>query len=256
MVNKNPPMAMDREEVNRIIRQVDDAAEAHNNDPDILEQLDIRRNSINNTGNYRSGNNIHNVQLLQISSWQDWETFRNLFGCPLFVNPPPYVGQLLDHMDNGFGSIYGELQIMLFRSFAGEVGNHYAFFTIIVAPHRHFIDGDIEPFLYTDGDHTDMNLRALFDDNPHSIVREITEYEILDLVNENNIALELLDFFQMNANVHDAAENVRPPPPPPNRGIDLAELYFAALADADADDNIIPYWLDQNNPQVQSNIRG
>jgi hypothetical protein len=146
---------------------------------------------------------------------------------------------------------------MLFRSFAGEVGNHYAFFTIIVAPHRHFIDGNIEPFLYTDGDHTDMNLRALFDDNPHSIVREITEYEILDLVNENNIALELLDFFQMNA--ADAAENVRPPPPPPNRGIDLAELYFAALADADADAddaNIIPYWQEQNNPQVQSNIRG
>jgi hypothetical protein len=134
---------------------------------------------------------------------------------------------------------------MLFRSFAGGL-SHYAFFTIIVNPHRHFIDGNIEPFLYTDGDQTDMNLRALFDDNPHSIVREITEYEILDLVSENNIALELLDFFQNNADI--AAENVRPPPPPPNIGIDLAELYFAALADAeDADENIIPYWLEQNN---------
>lgn len=249
-VNNNPQMDMDREEVNRIIRQVDDAAEAHNNTPAILQQLDIRRNSINNTGNYRTGNNIHNVQLLQIGSRQDWETFRNLFGCPLFENPPPYVGQLLDHLDNGFGSIYGDLQIMLFRSFAGGL-SHYAFFTIIVDPHQHYIDGDIEPFLYTDGDQTDMNLRALFDDNPHSIVREITEYEILDLVNENNTALELLDFFQNNADIAAAAdENVRPPPPPPNRGIDLAELYFAALADAnapDADDNIIPYWLEQNN---------
>ena len=241
-VNNNPQMDMDREEAIRIIRQVDDAAHAHNNAPAILQQLDIRRNSINNTGNYRTGNNIHDVQLLQIGSRQDWETFRNLFGCPLFENPPPYVGQLLDHLDNGIGSIYGDLQIMLFRSFAGGL-SHYAFFAIIVVPHQHFIDGDIEPFLYTDGDQTDMNLRALFDDNPHSIVREITEYEILDLVNENNIALELLDFFQNNAAAAD--ENVRPPPPPQNRGVDLAELYFAALADAD--DNIIPYWLEQNN---------
>ena len=239
-VNNNPQMDMDREEAIRIIRQVDDAAHAHNNAPAILQQLDIRRNSINNTGNYRTGNNIHDVQLLQIGSRQDWETFRNLFGCPLFANPPPYVGQLLDHLDNGFGSIYGDLQIMLFRSFAGEL-SHYAFFTIIVDHHRHYIDGNIEPFLYTDGDQTDMNLRALFDDNPHSIVREITEYEILDLVSENNIALELLDFFQMNA----VAENIHPPPPPLNGGVDLAELYFAALADAN--DNIIPYWLEQNN---------
>ena len=238
----NYQMDHEQEELNRIIRQVDAAAEAHNNDPDILQQLDIRRNIVNNTGNYRSGNNIHNVQLLQISCRQDWETFRNLFGCPLFTNPPPYVRQLLDHLDNGLGSIYGDLQIMLFRSFAGGL-SHYAFFTIIVDPHRHFIDGDIEPFLYTDGDQTDTNLRVLFDDNPHSIVREITEYEILDLVTENNIALELLDFFQNNAAV--VAENV---PPPPNRGIDFAEFYFAALADAaDAADNIIPYWLEQNN---------
>jgi hypothetical protein len=254
-INNIPQINMDREEAIRIIRQVNDAAEAHNNHPDILQQLDIRRNSINNTANYRSGNNIHNVQSLQISCRQDWETFRNLFGCPLFETPPPYVRQLLDHLDNGFGSIYGELQIMLFRSFAGDGLSHYAFFAIIVDPHQHFIDGGIEPFLYTDGDQTDTNLRALFDDNPHSIVREITEYEILDLVNENNTALELLDFFQRNAD-----ENVRPPPPPPNRGIDLAELYFAALADANApdadaadavdavdDDNIIPYWLEQNN---------
>lgn len=246
---------MDSEEAIRIIRQVNDAAEAHNNHPAILQQLDIRRNSINNTANYRSGNNIHNVQSLQISCRQDWETFRNLFGCPLFENPSHYVEQLLDHLDNGFGSIYGDLQIMLFRSFAGDGLSHYAFFMIIVDPHRHFIDGEIEPFLYTDGDQTDMNLRALFDDNPHSIVREITEYEILDLVNENNIALELIDFFQRNADADAADENVHPPPPPPNRGIDLAELYFAALADADDadaadaadDDNIIPYWLEQNN---------
>jgi hypothetical protein len=232
---------MDREEVNRIIHQVNENARAHNNDPAILEQLNIRRNSINNTDNYISGNREHNVQLLQISSWQDWETFRNLFGCQLFANPPPYIRELLDDMDYGVGSIYGDLQIMLFRSLGGGGNSHYAFFTIIVEPHRHFIDGDIEPFLYTDGDQTDMNLRVMFDDNPHSIVREITEYEILDLVSENNIVLELLDFFQMNA---DAAENVRPP----NIGIDLAELYYAALAEADAaDDNIIPYWLEQNN---------
>jgi hypothetical protein len=235
-------MNMNREEVNRIIRLVDDAANAHNNDPNILQRLSIRRNSINNTGNYRSGNNIHNVQSLQIGCRQDWETFRNLFECPLFENPPPYVSQLLDYLDEGFGSIYGDLQIMLFRSFAGEDGNHYAFFTIIVSPHCHFIDGDIEPFLYTDGDQTDMNLRVLFDDNPHSIVREITEYEILDLVNENNTALELLEFFQRNA---AADENVRPPPPPPNIGLDLAGFYFAALDDAD--DNIIPYRFEQNN---------
>jgi hypothetical protein len=56
----------------------------------------------------------------------------------------------------------------------------------------------------------------------------------------------LREYLQHNADI--AAENVRPPPPPPNIGIDLAELYFAALADAeDADENIIPYWLEQNN---------
>jgi len=236
-------MDMDREEINRIIHQVDDAAHAHNNNPAIIEQLNIRRNSINNRANYYSGNNIHRVQLLQISCRQDWETFRNLFGFQIFGNPPPYIRELLNHLDDGFGSIYGDLQIMLFRSFAGGL-SHYAFFTIIVDPHRHFIDGDIEPFLYTEGDQMDMNLRMLFDDNPHSIVNEITEYEILTLVNKHNIARELLDFFQNNADAN-AVENVRPPP---NIGIDLAELYFAELADIDAlDYNIIPYWLEQNN---------
>jgi hypothetical protein len=240
-------MYQTQEELNRIIRQVDENARAHNVNPAILEQLSIRRNGINNTGNYRSGNHTHNVQMRQIGSRQDWETFYNLFGFQLFANPSPYVVELLDHLDNGFGSLYGELQIMLFRSFAGENAAHYAFFMIVIDPHRHFIDGDIEPFLYTDGDQTDINLRALFDNNPHSIINEITEYEILDLVREHNVALELLDFFQNNAGNADEDEDVGPPPPPPNMGIDLAELYFAALADDDDDDNIIPYWLENNN---------
>lgn len=233
-------MDHNQEELNRIIQHVNENAHAHNNDPAIIEQLNIRRNIVNNTDNYRSGNNIHDVQMLQIGSRQDWETFRDLFRFQLFANPPPYVLELLDYMDNGFGSAYGELNIMLFRSFAGGI-SHYAFFTIIIDPHRHFIDGDIEPFLYTDGDETDIAIRELFDDNPYSIVNEITEYEILDLVREHNFARELIDFFQNNA------ENVHPQPPPPNRGIDLAELYFAALGDADADANIIPYWLENNN---------
>jgi hypothetical protein len=241
---------MDREELNRIIRQVNENARAHNNDPAILEQLNIRQNIVNNTDNYRSGNNIHDVQMLQIGSRQDWETFRNLFRFQLFTNPPPYVLELLEYMDNGFGSIYGELQIMLFRSFAGGGLPHYAFFTIVIDPHRHFIDGDIQPFLYTDGDETDMAIRELFDVNPYTVVEEITEYEILNLVREHNFARELIDFFQNNAD--NAVENVHPQPPPQNRGIDLAELYFAALADDaddadDADANIIPYWLENNN---------
>jgi hypothetical protein len=238
-------MDHNQEELNRIIQQVNENADAHNNDPAILEQLNIRRNIVNNTDNYLSGNREHNVQMLQICSRQEWEMFHDLFGLALFANPSPYVRELLDDMDNGFGSIYGNLQIMLFRSFAGGI-SHYAFFTIIIDPHRHFIDGDIEPFLYTDGDQLDMNLRMLFDDNPHSIVNEITEYEILNLVREHNFARELIDFFQNND-----VENVRIQPPP-NRGIDLAELYFAALGD----DNIIPYWLENNNINQNIQARG
>jgi hypothetical protein len=55
-----------------------------------------------------------------------------------------------------------------------------------------------------------------------------------------------MDFFQNNADIADA-ENVRPPPPPPNRGIDLAELYFAALDYAD---------LLENNNINNRNARG
>ena len=218
----------------------------------------MRSNIINNTDNYHTGNREHHIQTVQIITYQEWERFRELFGFDYL-----YVADLQEHLYNG------ELYISLIREVNYGMENTRAICIVHTRPQRYFVDGDTSTFQYTNGDVTHTSIRELFDENLNTIIERMTEYDILELVAEHNSARHLianyfLDGFVSIRPVDEEEEEehnevVLVPPPPLNMEFDFAHHYFAEIGIIDyidnddyanADQNIIPYWF-ENDQHIQ-----
>jgi hypothetical protein len=254
---------MDRFELARIARQVDQAAETHNQAPGTVEEVNNRNCFINNTAGYSTGNVVHDVQTLQIASREDWNNLGAIFPIDnrdFFDYPRQYIEDLLSHFDQGHGNAYGDLLVSLLREENHENGIHRAIFIIFVNPHRRFLDGDFVFTEYTDGDATHLMIQEMFDENPYSMVETLTEYDILNLAASQLVAEYLMyEFFYdgfVSMRFVDEEQNQpqQLPPPPPEHELDLALIYIEQLAnypDEEFGNNIIPYWLENEEHRQQ-----
>ena len=261
---------MDRFEVARIATQVDQEAYDHNHSPETIAAMADRSDFINNTDNYLTGNITHEVQSRQIASREEWNQLSTIFpigerGMDFFETPYPHIEQLLGHLDQGYGNAYGDLRISLLREVNHETSIHRAIFMVYVIPHQHLADGDFVFTEYSYGDATHTAICELFDENHYTYIERLTEYEILNFAANHADAAHLMDeYFQdgfvsmlfaddeyNQAQPFEGNQELIPmgPPPPPAHGLDLAYLYLEEIAnnpdeDEDFDDNIIPYWLE------------
>ena len=259
-------LRMDRFQVARIAAQVDQEVEAHNQSPETAANTYERHRFINNTADYYTGHTVHEVRSIQITSRDDWNRFRAIIWWNNFVvNPPPYIVQLLEHFDQGHGNAYGDLEVQLLRESNPENGVIRAIFMIYAIPHRRFVDGHVIFTEYRSGDETHEAIAERFDENPYSVFDQLTENDILNLVANDDDAAHLMNeyfypgFVSLRFDEEEEDEDnqaYQMPPPPPVDGLDLALLYLEQLAnppvaDEEFGDNIIGYWLENEEHRQQ-----
>jgi hypothetical protein len=251
-----------------------DNIQAHNRSNFVSEQRSFRNGQINNTNDYHTAHVNHEVQSIQIDSWELWHSLAELFPVgsierDYFYNPRTDIANLLNYTAMGYGNYFGQVVVSLLREVNHETGIHRVVLMIYASPHRSFVDGDILTTSYSNGDQIHDLIRELFDLGNYTMVEYLSEIEMIGFVqNHTDAQLLLTDYFQpgflsMNHSdnqYHQARHfieldepHVAIPPPPINHQHDVAHYYFAEM-DNDPQNNIIPYW-NQNDDEIQ-NVRG
>ena len=220
-----------------------------------------RRNAlINNTNNYRTGERLHQVKTFQIASMDDWELIGDTIQAAdpqagnLFDYPCNYIYNLLLDYENGIGNLNGDLRISMLQKYSNNT--YTAIFFIYKSPHEHFIDGEMLRIQFEQDDNTFLSLGVIFDD---SMIQEISEYEMLTLVREEESAISLLDEFSAGF------DSLRVYHGRALRFNEIAERYHDNDNDNDIDEpvrlqdrlvnenNIIPYWYENDQNLVNEN---
>ena len=272
---------MDLADLRRNFEEILRRAAEHNRSNYVVERRDVRNSQINNTENYNTGNVTHEFQSTQIDNWDLWHSLGDLFPSDsperrYIFNPPIHIVNLLDYMDMGYANYFGEIDVSLLREVNHETGIHRAILMIYCSPHKEFVDGDILTTSYSYGDEIHMAITNIFDESPYTSIDVLTEYEILQFVQNDNDAERLLtDYFLPgfvsmnyfdNENqqarpffVFDAEPEVVIQPPPIRNDIDVAFYFQAEMNNhnhlAPWDNNIIPYW-NENDDNDLMNVRG
>ena len=163
-----------------------------------VQEQKARRNAmINNTNNYRTGEILHQVKTFQIASMDDWELIGDIIQAAdpqagdLFDYPCNYIYNLLLDYENGIGNLNGDLRISMLQKYSNNT--YTAIFFIYKSPHEHFMDGEMLRIQFEQDDNTFLSLGVIFDD---SLIQEISEYQMLTLVREEESAISLLDEFR------------------------------------------------------------
>jgi hypothetical protein len=162
-----------------------------------VQEQKARRNAlINNTNNYRTGEILHQVKTFQIGSMDDWELIGDTIRAAdpqagdFFDYPSNYIYNLLLDYENGIGNLNGDLRISMLQKYSNNT--YTAIFFIYKSPHEHFIDGEMLRIQFEQDDNTFLSLSVIFDD---TLVQEMSEYQMLTLVREEESAISLLDEF-------------------------------------------------------------
>jgi hypothetical protein len=260
---------MNRLELQRMFRRHMDNVREHNLSNFVREQRRYRDSVINNAAGYHSHDRNHEVQSTQIDSWDTWNRLDELFQegsneMDYIRNPPANIRNLINLTDMGYGNFFGEVVVSLLREVNHETGIHRAVLMIYISPHRQFADGDILTTSFSYGDPVHEAMTTLFDESPYTMVEYLSEVDMIGFVQSHNDAQHLIrDYFQpgFTSVIHGRARpfieldfpQVAIPPPPINNQYDLA-YYFQQEMDNDPENNIIPYW-NENDDEIQ-NVRG
>lgn len=265
---------MDRLALQRFLRGQFVNIREHNLSNFVREERSYRNSLINNVADYHTHHRIHEVQSTQIDSWDTWDQLVEVFPAgsnerDYIMNPPANIRNLINLSEMGYGNYFGEVVVSLLREVNHETGIHRAVLMIYISPHRQFADGDILTTSFSYGDPVHQAMTNFFDEGPYTMVEYLSEVEITGFIQSHNDAQRLItDYFQpgFTSVVHSHGQHrpARPfieldfpqvaiPPPPVNNQHDVAHYYFAQM-DNDQENNIIPYW-NENDDEID-NVRG
>jgi len=162
------------------------------------ELLDQRNALINNRGDYTTGNSIHQIQTVQIISLEEWDRLGAILGSTnpqighLFRVPLNYIYNLLEDYENGLGNANGQLLISMIIGYRNHVFT--AIFFIHTDPHHHWIDGEMFQVQFIEGDNIHTFIGQFFNNN-HTLIENVTEYEMIRIVRDEESAIQLIDTF-------------------------------------------------------------
>jgi hypothetical protein len=141
------------------------------------------------------------VQMYDPNDWKD------LFGreslCP---NLQQYVDAILryDQDNTGTAPFEGNLEVsLLLEENVNPVcsGIHRAVFLIYASPHKQFYDGHIIGIEFGEGSRTHQTIQRIFDMESRAVVQEITQYDILTfLADENEMETLVYEYFLQGFN--------------------------------------------------------
>ena len=158
--------------------------------------LDQRNSLINNTPEYRTADRLHHIQTVQIINRQEWDNFGDMVSSlnnevlPLFRFPYSYIDNLLEDYENGYGNFNGDLLISFISEYRN--GMYNTIFFIHTHPHSPMVDGEMFQIQFRED--TDIN-RYMNEFFYNSIVENISEYQMITLVREEQSAIDLLYTF-------------------------------------------------------------
>ena len=159
---------------------------------DVRASHERRRDAINNTPGYCTGNRVHHLVSIQMVHHADWDA---LFGNHI-LNPAlaQYAQAAMDHFNDETGTLdfAGQMSVSLLMQENYRPGVHLAIYFIHLTPHRHFHDGHMISVEFGEGSATHQAITRLFDPDYRAIVQQATEYQILSSLADDDDAMELL----------------------------------------------------------------
>jgi hypothetical protein len=161
-----------------------------------VQEMRARRSAaINNTPAYYTGDRIHHIRSIQMHHYALWN---QLFGNEL-LNPllMAYAQASLDAVNDQTNTLRfaGQMEVSLLMQENFRPGVHLACFVVHLTPHRQFRDGHLIQVEFGDESRTHQTVSQMFGLNnydSHAIVRQATEYQILEYLAEDDDAMELL----------------------------------------------------------------
>jgi hypothetical protein len=159
---------------------------------DVRASHERRRDAINNTPGYCTGNRVHHVRSIQMVDHADWDS---LFGREI-LNPTlaQYAQAAMDHFHDGADTLdfAGQMSVSMLiqENYRPEV--HLAIYFIHLTPHRHFHDGHMISVEFGEGSATHQAITRLFDTDDRAIVQQATEYQMLSSLADDDEAMDLL----------------------------------------------------------------
>jgi hypothetical protein len=159
---------------------------------DVRSSHERRRDAINNTPGYCTGNRVHHLVSIQMVHHADWDA---LFGNHI-LNPTlaQYAQAAMDHFNDETGTLdfAGQMSVSLLMQENYRPGVHLAIYFIYLTPHRHFHDGHMISVEFGEGSATHQAITRLFDPDYRAIVQQATEYQMLSSLTDDDDAMELL----------------------------------------------------------------
>lgn len=171
--------------------EYDRITEEWNNSNHVQERRNHRRQMINNTEGYRTGDRIHHIRSMQMYNHADWNA---LFGNEM-LDPilREYAQASIDWVQNpGQTRFAGQMEVSLLMQENYRPGVHIAIFIIHLCPHRRFQDGHIIYKEFSEGSNTHQTINRLFDTDTRAIVLQATQYQLLDFLANDDDAMDLL----------------------------------------------------------------
>ena len=162
-----------------------------------LQFLIGHRNSlINNMPQYQTADRLHQIQTIQIINQQEWDNFGDMV-CSvnnevssLFRFPDNYINSLLQDYENGYGNFNGDLLISFISEYRN--GMYNTIFFIHTDPHNPLVDGEMFQIQFMEDTNINRYINELF---YNSLVENISEYQMITLVREEQSAIDLIYTF-------------------------------------------------------------
>ena len=159
---------------------------------DVADSHERRRDAINNTPGYCTGNRVHHLRSIQMVDHADWDAF---FGNHI-LNPilAQYAQASMDHFHDDADTLdfAGQMDVSLLMQENYRPGVHLAIYFIHLTPHRHFHDGHMISVEFGEGSATHQTITRLFDTDDRAMVFQATEYQMLSSLADDDDAMELL----------------------------------------------------------------
>jgi hypothetical protein len=186
--NQNPrPHVRDRG-----MAEYEQATVEWNRRNDVADSHERRRDAINNTPGYFTGNRVHHLRSIQMVHHADWDA---LFGNHI-LNPTlaQYAQAAMDHFHDDADTLdfAGQMSVSLLMQENYHPGIHLAIYFIHLTPHRCFHDGHMISVEFGEGSATHQAITRLFDTDDRAMVFQATEYQMLSSLANDDDAMELL----------------------------------------------------------------
>jgi len=174
------------------LEEYEQATAEWNQRNDVRASHERRRDAINNTPGYHTGNRVHHLLSIQMVDHADWDA---LFGRDI-LNPTlaQYARAAMDrfHDETGTLDFAGQMEVSMLMQENYRPGVHLAIYFIHLTPHRHFHDGHMISVEFGEGSATHQAITRLFDTDDRAVVQQATEHQMLSSLADDDEAMELL----------------------------------------------------------------